>query len=368
MTNRMRRSALPLLLIAVVAAIVSTTPGVAAAASRARATASPVAWQDRPTGSTERFRGLAPVSAAVAWVSGTGGTVLRTADGGSTWADLSPGVVDGFDTSKLQFRDIQAFSASTAVILAIGTGIDSRIYRTDDGGLTWRTTFVNAEPTAFYDCLAFFDRRNGLALSDPVDGKFRLQRTTDGGRSWSLVDPAGMPAALDGEFAFAASGTCLVTARGGNAWIASGGGAIARVLSSTDLGATWTATATPMRVSETGGIFSLAFRNPKQGVAVGGDFQAPTDGTDAAATSRDGGLTWSLARHALSGYRSGVAWLPGGARSLVAVGPTGSDVSRDSGRSWSPLDSGSLDSIGCARGACWGSGDAGRVAVLTGLG
>ena len=63
------------------------------------------------------------------------------------------------------------------------------------------------EPTAFYDCMTFFDRRRGLALSDPINGRFRILATNDGGRSWQIVD-ADMPPALPGEFAFAASGQC----------------------------------------------------------------------------------------------------------------------------------------------------------------
>ena len=113
------------------------------------------------------------------------------------------------------------------------------MYRTTDGGQSWTQTFANDEPTAFYDCMAFFDRRNGLALSDPVDGKFRVLSTSDGGASWSVVPPDGMPPALTGEFAFAASGQCITTYGRSHAWIASGGGATARVFHSDDRGHTW---------------------------------------------------------------------------------------------------------------------------------
>jgi len=330
----------------------------------ARADDPSLRWVERPTGSTERFRGLSVVNRQVAWVSGTTGTVLRTRDGGSTWSDVSPGIVDGFDTSTLQFRDIEAWEGGRAVILSIGTGAESRIYRTDDGGRSWTTSFVNAEEVAFYDCLAFWDARNGLALSDPVDGKFRLQRTTDNGRTWSQVDPSGMPPALEGEFAFAASGTCLVTAGAQYAWIATGGADPARVLRSSDRGLTWTAAATPLRAGPTAGVYSLAFRNPRDGVAVGGAFDAETDGSDAAAWSDDGGQTWTASTDGVGGYRSGSAWLRRD-HGVVAVGPTGSDVSWDGGRTWTVFDTGSFDSVECnSNGACWASGAEGRVALL----
>ena len=105
------------------------------------------------------------------------------------------------------------------MILSIGTGTDSRIYVTSDGGASWDLTFQNDDPNAFYDCMAFFDRKNGLALSDPVDGEFRILATNDGGQSWDVVD-ADMPPALPGEFAFAASGQCLVAFGGRHAWFA----------------------------------------------------------------------------------------------------------------------------------------------------
>ena len=126
-------------------------------------------------------------------------------------------------------------------------GTDSSIYRTADGGQTWTLVFQNAEPNAFYDCMTFFNRKVGLAVSDPPDGlKFRIIKTTDGGRTWNIVDPAGMPPALPGEFAFAASGQCLTSNHGHTAWLGTGGGAQARVFTSRNRGRTWTVASTPI--------------------------------------------------------------------------------------------------------------------------
>jgi hypothetical protein len=111
------------------------------------------------------------------------------------------------------------------------------------------------------------------------------------------------------------------------------------------------------------GIYSLAFRDPRRGIAVGGDFAAPTTAPNGAARSRDGGRTWIPAAVAPGEYRSGSAWL--GRRTALAVGPTGSDVSFDGGRTWRRFDSGSFDAVACTgRGACWASGEQGRVATL----
>jgi photosystem II stability/assembly factor-like uncharacterized protein len=214
--------------------------------------------------------------------------------------------------------------------------------------------------------MAFFPgHRRGLAVSDPVGGKFRILATEDGGRSWRVLPNRGMPKALDGEAGFAASGTCLVTS-GHDAWFATGAAStgVARVFHSRDLGRHWTVSRAAIpAVPETGGVFSLAFRDPRDGVMVGGDFNAPTDGVRASGRSRDGGASWQAGGD-LSGYRSGVDWVWGARDELIAVGPTGSDVSYDGARSWTAFDATDFDAVDCVPGTCWASGPNGAVAVL----
>jgi photosystem II stability/assembly factor-like uncharacterized protein len=314
-------------------------------------------WVPVPTGTTQQFRGLDAVDFRTAWVGSNGGQVLRTTDGGRSWRDVSPPGSTG-----LQFRDVEAQDARRASVLAAGEGNTSRIYTTRDGGRSWTLAFVNDEPAAFYDCMAFFPgHRDGLALSDPVGGKFRLIATHDGGRSWRVLPNGGMPPALPGEAGFAASGTCLVTS-GRDAWFAGGGGPVARVFHSRDGGLHWTATTAPIPATATGGVFSLAFRDPREGVMVGGDFMAPTNGARASGFTRDG-VYWHAGGD-LSGYRSGVDWVWGARATLIAVGPTGSDVSYDGARSWTAFDATDFDAVDCVPGTCWASGPNGAVAVL----
>ncbi|MEV6840317.1 oxidoreductase [Streptomyces sp. NPDC051133] len=298
-----------------------------------------VHWQPKDPGTPQvRFRGLAAVDRHTAWLAGTAGTVLRTTDGGATWRNVSPpGAAD------LQFRDVEAFDARRAVVLAIGEGEASRVYRTDDGGATWTESFRNTDPKAFYDCLAFFDRRHGLAVSDPVvDGRFRILSTGDGGRSWRVLPAAGMPAALDGEAGYAASGQCLVTSGPKEVWLPTGGAAHARVLHSADRGLSWTAAETPVPAGDPArGVFALAFRD------------------------RAHGLAWSPAGTPPPAYRSGAAWLPHSRTAALAVGPTGTDLTTDGGRSWRTIDTGSYDTVDCTPDlSCWAAGEQGRVARL----
>ena len=316
-------------------------------------------WRMLDTGTTEHFRGLAPVSRKVAWLGGYNGLVLRTTDGGRTWDDVSPA-----GAQTLQFRDVSAFDARHAVAMAAGSGTDSRLYATRDGGKSWTLAYTNTNDQAFFDCMAFFDRRHGLVMSDPVDGRFRILSTRDGGQSWTVLPDAGMPDALPGEFGFAASGECLTTS-GDRAWFGAGGADTARVFGSKDGGLTWSVETTPLVSGPSAGVFGLAVRDRLR-VAVGGDFAAPDAATDVAARSTRAGV-WRTATTQPSGYRSGITFLPRGDDDLVAVGLTGSDVSWDGGRTWTTFDTGQFDTVACASdGACWASGDLGRVAVLTG--
>ena len=181
-------------------------------------------WQLQAIRSDANFRGLCAVSAKVAWVSGTKGTYGRTTDGGKTWVAASvPGA------AKLDFRDVEALGESTAYLLSAGPGEESRIYKTSDGGRTWTLQFKNAERDAFFDALAFWDERNGIALSDPVKWRFPLIVTKDAGATWQPLAVTNLPTALPNEGCFAASGTCLITHGPNDVWFGTGGAKTARV-------------------------------------------------------------------------------------------------------------------------------------------
>ncbi|KAF2025959.1 Oligoxyloglucan reducing end-specific cellobiohydrolase [Setomelanomma holmii] len=307
------------------------------------------------------FRGLSPVSEKVVWVSGTAGTVLRTTNGGLTWINVSPNPLPE-NATTFEFRDIQAYSAKVAITLSIGEGNASRIYLTVDGGKSWKPTFINSEPTAFYDCMAFEDRRHGLAMSDPVDGKFRLIETWNGGATWDLVDPSGMPAALAGEFGFAASGTCIEAAAG-RWYIASGGVDPGRIFRSKD-GHDWKVSNSSIAGGPAAGVFSVRFRDARHGIAVGGDYEKPTGNVNISTWSQNGGASWVTSKSFPAGYRSGVSWVPGQRDIAVAVGTSGSDITFDGGRNWHTIDNGTFDAVECVERACWASGSQGRVGRL----
>jgi photosystem II stability/assembly factor-like uncharacterized protein len=315
-------------------------------------------WQPQTSGVTARLRGISAVSVRVVWASGANGTILRTLDGGTTWR---PRGIPG--TAALDFRDVDAFSERLAYVLSIGPGESSRIYKTTDGGEHWDLQLANRDPKVFLDSMAFWDAERGMAFSDSVGGRFVVFTTTDGGHTWSRIAPDRLPAALDGEGAFAASGTNVAVSGRAHAWIGTTAG---RVLRSADAGKTWTVAQTPLHTGKSAGIFSIAFRNASEGIVVGGDFTRPDDAVDNLAVTRDGGATWRLAK-GLRGYRSVVAWSQSGRGPAIAVGPSGSDFSIDNGRTWSPGAPDGYDTLGFAprTSTAWAAGDKGRIAKLT---
>lgn len=290
-------------------------------------------WTAQTSGVTVTFRGVSAVDAQVAWVSGSRGTVLRTADGGATWANVSPA---GAET--LDIRDVDAIDGHTAYALSIGNGDQSRIFKTTDAGRTWATQFVSPDADAFYDAMAFWDRNRGIAFSDSAAGQLRILTTSDGGATWTRVPPQSLPAALDNEGAFAASGTNVAVWGAQHAWIGTGAASTARVLRTSDGGRTWTVAATPLAAGPTSGIYSIAFRDALHGVIVGGDYSKEAVAVDNAAITSDGGATWRLVR-GLGGFRSVVTPTPGGTgRQWLAVGPSGADRSDDDGQTWTPVE------------------------------
>jgi photosystem II stability/assembly factor-like uncharacterized protein len=238
-------------------------------------------WNVQISNTTSSLRGLRVVSPAVVWASGTKGTFLTTTDGGIHWRSA---VVPGAEA--LDFRDVEAFDADHAYLLASGEGANSRVYETVDAGGHWNLLWTNPDPKGFLDALAFWDKSHAILLGDPVDGHFVMLTTADAGKTWQ---GQRTPAALEGEGAFAASGTSILTRGTKDAWFATGGPAGARVFRTHNGGRTWSVAETPLGGTKSAGIFSLAFTNSKHGVAVGGDYQKPDATERTSAVTRDGG-------------------------------------------------------------------------------
>ncbi|MEO7085378.1 MAG: hypothetical protein ABI442_15970, partial [Gemmatimonadaceae bacterium] len=241
----------------------------------------------------------------------------------------------------------------------------AQIFRTTDGK-TWTKQFSTTQKGVFLDAISFWDDTHGIAMSDPVDGKIFVLVTDDGGATWTHPNTESSPSVLEKEGAFAASGTCLIVQGSSNAWIGTGGAERARVFRSSDRGRTWRVADTPVHAgTSASGIFSVAFRDARNGIVVGGDYSKPKGLFDNVALTSDGGATWRTPTGPLpQGYMSAVVYIPDtNGRSLVAVGLGGTARSDDGGESWTTIDGAQYNSVAFAsRDAGWAAGPKGVIA------
>ncbi|MGI4826856.1 MAG: WD40/YVTN/BNR-like repeat-containing protein [Janthinobacterium lividum] len=339
-------------------------------------------WEMQDPHITADLRGIDYIGNGVAWASGTNGTILRTEDMGFVWqlCVIPPGA------KKLDFRGIQAFSNNTAVVMSSGKGELSRLFKTTDGCQTWKEVFVDPDETGFFDSLHRATAKQLFVLGDPVNGKFTMFTSRDAGDTWFIEDDPGLEAPA-GAGAFAASNSSLINI-GPYLTFGTGGpqAAVYRIEPNCDAktgscSMAWKAAETPIAHGRAeDGVYSVAgrFVTSMSGksssilVAVGGAYDKPAETNATAAYSQDGGITWTAAQTPPGGYRSAVAYDPATA-TWVTVGPNGTDLSKNDGKTWTPLPPGAASAAGTLENSSpWNSlslpfvvGPKGRIAILT---
>ena len=324
-------------------------------------------WVSQPVKSSSSCRSLSAVSATVAWAGCSGGKIYRTIDGGASWSVDS---VAG--ASRLDFRGIKAFDANTAIAVSAGPAEQgqARIYRTTDGAKTWTLTHSDTTKGVFFDGVAFWDAQHGFTFSDPINGRFVILTTVDGGVHWNAVPAENIPPVLPNEAAFAASNTQLTVQGDRNGWIATGGGATARVFRTTDRGRTWTVHDTGVPGGASAGLFGIAFADARNGVAIGGDYAIERGITDIAIRTTDGGVTWRRAGTVSrpDGTNQGLLLIPGSRPArFLAVGAYGTAFSDDFGATWQHGDTLTAWGVGFASPTVgWVAGPRGHVSKFTG--
>ena len=318
-------------------------------------------WDAEDSGTKSSLRAVHNTGPGVAWVSGTNGVVLRSEDDGYLWQQcaIPP------DAGNLDFRGVWGWDANHAIAMSSGPGAASRLYETTDGCAHWHPGFSNREPTGFWDAIAFWNQQQGMLLGDPVNGRFVVFKTNDGGHHWSHDKSAGLEVDSHGESAFAASNSALALSPDGmSVYFATGGPGGCRIFhfhpGVRGQPASWTSV--KLRFShntESAGIFSLGFRDSRHGVAVGGDYKQPNQRENTTVWTSDGGLTWAEASNPPSGFRSAVAW-DRNSRVWIAVGPNGSDLSYDDGKTWRQFDRAGWNALSLP----WVVGPDGRIGML----
>ena len=276
-------------------------------------------------------RALEVVDDQTIWWAGSEGRYGFSTDGGLNWT------IDSiqWDTIRPHFRSI-AVTKEATFLLSIAS--PALLFRSADQGENWELVYKEENPAAFYDAMAFWDDKEGIAMGDPTDGCLSVLLTKDGGRTWDKVDCATLPPAEEGEAAFAASNSNIALTEK-QVWLVSGGKR-ARVFHSPDRGQSWTAYNTP--IAEGGqmtGIFSIDFYDDQQGIVFGGDWNAKGKNVENKALSMDGGQTWQpLLEGAGPGYQSCVQFIPASAgKGILSCGIPGINYSADGGQTWAEL-------------------------------
>jgi photosystem II stability/assembly factor-like uncharacterized protein len=272
-----------------------------------------------PTSVKASFRGLSVVDDNVIWVSGSGGTIGRSVNGGETWNFQQ---LPGFE--KIEFRDIEGFDALQAV--AMGIGSPAYILRTTDGGEHWDIVFKDTTPGMFLDAMEFWNRESGILLGDPIEGRFYIARTFDGGKSWRGIPTENRPLADSGEACFASSGCNIIKNTKAEAVFVSGGYRTHFFHRNQKI-------ELPMpNGKESTGANAIAAKNKKALLAVGGDFSNKDERNGTAAWSDDGGMTWNVPQINPLGYRSGVCFWKN--NNWIVCGLNGVDLTEDNGKTF----------------------------------
>ena len=287
------------------------------------------AQKDIPTvelltsGTKTSLRGLSVVNDNVVWVSGSNGTVGKTTNGGKNWNWLT---VKGFESRD--FRDIEAFDASTAIIISVDE--PAYILKTTDGGESWKIVYENKTKGMFLDAMEFWNEQHGVVIGDPVNGKFFLAKTSDGGNTWQDIPFENRPAADSGEACFAASGTNIrMLDRNESVFVS--GGKRSRVFTRNRI-----IELPIIQGRETAGANSISVydddkaKAARRMIVVGGDFNADTSAEKNCFFTDNGGQTWIAPKIPPHGYRSCVEFLS--KKIILTCGLTGVDYSSDSGK------------------------------------
>ena len=265
------------------------------------------------------FRGLSVVDDSTVWVSGTGGTVGKSTNGGATWKWMT---IRGFE--KTDFRDIEAFDSTTAVIMGIAE--PAYILRTTDGGENWKVVFENKDKGMFLDAMEFWNDESGIVIGDPINNKFFVGRTFDGGASWQGIPEKNIPVADSGEACFASSGTNVRALTRKEAVFISGGLRSRLFIRDKKIDLPI------IQGKEATGANSIAVKDPKTFIIVGGDFTTKDSSTKNCFITTDQGKSFTAPIVAPHGYRSCVEWLR--KKNWICCGLNGVDYSTDDGTTW----------------------------------
>jgi hypothetical protein len=187
--------------------------------------------------------------------------------------------------------------------------------------------YENKTPGMFLDAMEFWNDNSGIVVGDPINKKVFIARSFDGGMNWKPMHPDLQPVVDSGEAMFASSGTNVRKLTNQEAVIITGG-LRSRLLIRNDK-----IDLPVLQGTQSTGANSIAIKNEKTMIVVGGDFSDKDAVIKNCFITRDKGKTFTAPATPPHGYRSCVEYLY--KKTWITCGLNGVDISTDDGENWS---------------------------------
>ena len=265
---------------------------------------------------------------------GIGDGVYKSVDGGQTWRNI--GLRDSRQIGSIRVDPRNPDTVYVAALgHAYGPNAERGVYRSTDGGVTWRKVLDKGpeigavdlalepeNPKAIY-ATVWNAHRPPWSVYGPIEGPGSgLYKSTDAGDHWTQIAGHGLP-----EGDWRRSG--VATAAGGRVYVlidAQSGGGMFR---SDDAGQTWTRASADTRIVSRGWYFGGITADPKNPDIV----YVPNV---ALYRSTDAGKTFTVLKGAPGGDDYHILWLdPSEPRRMLLGSDQGTNVSVDGGATWS---------------------------------
>jgi photosystem II stability/assembly factor-like uncharacterized protein len=234
--------------------------------------------------------------------------VLKSTDGGTTWSLLgqTPFLRRTISQIVVDPKDPNTVYVAVGAVATNGLPGNNGIWKSTDGGVTWKNTTVAISTTAAFSDVVMSSSNSQVlyaAVGDPYGNAANgLYRTSDGGAHWARAGdfPNGASDSNIGRVTVAIAKTNSLVLYASIAH--SGADAVLyKMLKSTNGGTSWTLLSnTPSYMGTFGDYNTSLAVDPSNANIV---YAGGQDGRNALIRSMDGGTTWTDIELAASGVR-----------------------------------------------------------------